>query len=69
MRTKLTALKAAAWNVRKPIAKEFGLLAIMMLITATIVTIETGHIESGLLVASIAGPIKAIAASLYHRFV
>jgi len=43
------------------------LLAAMFVVTAVIVTIETGHLKSGLTVGAIAGPIKFAVASLHAK--
>ncbi len=56
-------------RIIKVTLKEAGLLAVMMTVTAVVVTIETGSLEKGLHIAVIAGPIKAGAAAMYGRLV
>ena len=52
----------------KSFLKYGSLFAVMFLVTAAVVTIETGHISSGLTVGCIAGPLKFVVAALHGKF-
>ena len=50
------------------VALKYGsLLAAMFAVTCVIVTIETGHLSSGITVGAIAGPIKFAVAAIHGR--
>jgi len=73
----IARIRRQEWWVARPnlsarlrwAAKQAGLMIVMMGVTFVIVSIETGHYDAGAKVAAVAGPLKAIASALYHRFV
>ena len=52
----------------KTFLKYGSLFAVMFLVTAVVVTIETGRIQTGITVGAIAGPLKFVVAALHGKF-